>query len=250
MPDSVHPAAVLFFPGREWNGGSMQKHTTTKNLPAEQRPYDKCIMYGPEQLSDRELLAAVLQTGSAGLNSLDTAEMILDACREKGGLCGLYRMTVPELTALPGIGPAKAARLCCIGELSRRLAASQAPKTRRFLCPSDIADFYMERLRQQEQECVWCLMLDTKNGFLGERLISMGTVNASLLSPREIFFAALSCRAVSIALVHNHPSGDPTPSREDYASTRKIEEAGEILGIRLLDHIVIADGCFESICGN
>lgn len=221
---------------------------TTKELPAEQRPYDRCIMYGADKLSNSELLAAILQTGSRGHNSLETAEMILEACREKGGLGGLYRMTVPELSALPGIGPAKAARLCCIGELSRRMAASQAPKTRRFYSPSDIADFYMERLRQQEQECVWCLMLDTKNGFLGERMISMGTVNASLLSPREIFFAALSCRAVSIALVHNHPSGDPTPSREDFAATRKIREAGEILGIRLLDHIVIGDGCYESVC--
>ena len=226
----------------------MSTHTTTKNLPLEQRPYDKCRLFGPEQLTNTELLAAILQTGTAGLNSLETAELILDACREKGGLCGLYRMTIPELTKIPGIGPAKAARLSCIGELSRRMAASAAPKTRRFLSPSDIADFYMERLRQQEQECVWCLMLDTKNSFLGERMISMGTVNASLLSPREIFFAALSCRAVSIALVHNHPSGDPTPSTEDYTATRKIAEAGEILGIRLLDHLVIGDGCYESIC--
>lgn len=221
---------------------------TTKNLPADQRPYDKCLMYGPEQLTNTELLAAILQTGSAGLNSLDTADLILSACHDRGGLCGLYRMTIAELTALPGIGPAKAARIQCIGELSRRMASTQAPRLRRFFSPADIADFYMERLRQQEQECVWCLMLDTKNGFLAERRISMGTVNASLLSPREIFFAALSCRAVSIALVHNHPSGDPTPSREDYAATKKIAEAGNILGIQLLDHIVIGDGCYESIC--
>lgn len=224
----------------------MPEHKSTKNLPAEQRPYDKCLMYGPEQLTNTELLAAILQTGSAGLNSLETADLILHACQEKGGLCGLYRMTISDLTEIPGIGPAKAARLCCIGELSRRMAVSQAPKTRRFLAPEDIADFYMERLRQQEQEYVWCLMLDSKNGFLAERMISMGTVNASLLSPREIFFAALACRAVSIALVHNHPSGDPTPSGEDYATTRKIQEAGEILGIQLLDHIVIGDGCWSS----
>lgn len=225
----------------------LNRHIITKNLPAEQRPYDKCLMYGPEQLTNTELLAAILQTGSAGLNSLETAELILKACSEKGGLCGLYRMTIPEFTEIPGIGPAKAARLCCIGELSRRMAVSQAPKTRRFLKPEDIADFYMERLRQQEQECVWCLMLDTKNGFLAERMISMGTVNFSLLSPREVFFAALACRAVSIVLVHNHPSGDPTPSQDDYAATRLIAEAGEILGIRLMDHIVIGDGCWTSL---
>ncbi len=225
----------------------MEKHVTTKNLPEDQRPYDKCLMYGAEQLSNQELLAAVLQTGSRGMNSLETADMILSACNDRGGISGLYRLTIKDLTALPGIGPAKAARICCIGELSRRMASSQAPRTRRFFSPADIADFYMERLRQQEKECVWCLMLDTKNGFLAERMISMGTVNASLLSPREIFFEALSCRAVSIALVHNHPSGDPTPSREDYAATKKIADAGELLGIRLLDHIVIGDGCYESI---
>ncbi len=225
----------------------MIRHITTKNLPAEQRPYDKCMMYGPEKLTDRELLAAILQTGSAGLNSLETAGMILDACSEKGGLSGLYRMTVQELTMVPGIGDVKAARLLCIGELSRRMAASQAPKSRRFYSPEDIADFYMERLRQQDQESVWCLMLDTKNSFLGERMITKGTVNASLLSPREVFCQALSMRAVSIVLVHNHPSGDSTPSGEDIAVTKKIREAGDLLGITLLDHIVIGDGEYTSI---
>ncbi len=225
----------------------MKKHVTTKSLPENQRPYDKCILYGAEQLTDRELLAAILQTGSAGLNSLETADLILNSCKDRGGLGGLYRLTYRELTAMPGIGAAKAARLLCIGELSRRMASAQGVRQRRFRTPGEVADFYMERLRQQEKECVWCLMLDTKNSFLGERMISMGTVNASLLSPREIFFAALSLRAVSIALVHNHPSGDPTPSREDLAVTRKIRQAGEILGITLLDHIVIGDGCYVSI---
>ncbi|MDO4491537.1 MAG: DNA repair protein RadC [Lachnospiraceae bacterium] len=224
-----------------------KKHNTTKELPAELRPYDRCLMYGAEQLTDAELLAAILQTGSRGLNSLETAELILRSCREKGGLCGLYRMTVQEFCEIPGIGTAKAARLCCIGELSRRMAASAASRTRRFCRPSDIADYYMERLRQQEQEYVWCLMLDTKNSFLGERMISMGTVNASLVSPREIFFSALSCRAVSIALVHNHPSGDPQPSSEDILLTRRVQQAGELLGIHLLDHVVIGEGCFTSI---
>lgn len=222
-------------------------HQTTKDLPIEQRPYDKCLMYGPEQLTNKELLAAILHTGSAGLNVLETSERILKKCQEKGGLCGLYRLTIPELTKIPGIGPAKAARIQCIGELSRRMASSSAPKARRFFSPADIADFYMERLRHQEQEVVWCLMLDTKNAFLGERLISMGTVNKSLLSPREIYQAALSCSAVSIVLVHNHPSGDPTPSREDLEVTKTIAEAGNILGIPLLDHLVIGDGCWANM---
>lgn len=225
----------------------MYKHVTTKDLPIDQRPYDKCLLYGPEMLTNEELLAAVLHTGSAGLNVVETAKRILDSCREKGGICGLYRMSIPELTKIPGIGPAKAARIRCIGELSRRMAASTAPKTRRFHSPADIADFYMERLRQQEQEMVWCLMLDTKNAFLGERMISMGTVNMSLLSAREIFQAALSCNAVSIALIHNHPSGDPSPSREDLEATRKIADAGEMIGIPLLDHLVIGDGCWTNL---
>lgn len=225
----------------------MTQHSTTKDLPQDQRPYDKCLMYGPERLTDAELLAAILQTGSAGINSLETAQMVLNTCLDKGGISGLYRVTIRELTELPGIGPAKAARIRCIGELSRRMASAKGTRARRFLTPADIADFYMERLRQQEQECVWCLMLDTKNAFLGETMISQGTVNMSMLSPREIFLTALNQRAVSIALVHNHPSGDPTPSEADIISTRRIREAGDLLGITLLDHIVIGDGCYESM---
>lgn len=225
----------------------MNEHTKTKDLPIDERPYDKCLMYGPERLTDQELLAAILQTGSAGLNSLETAGMILDSCRDKGGLSALYRLTVPDLVAIPGIGPVKATRIRCIGELSRRMASSGGVRQRRFQSPADIADFYMERLRQQEQECVWCLMLDTKNSFLGETMISKGTVNASIFSPREIFVTALNYRAVTIALVHNHPSGDPTPSTEDLIATRQIIECGELLGIHILDHIIIGDRSYESL---
>lgn len=224
-----------------------KSHWKTKELPQDQRPYDKCLMYGAEALTNRELIAAVLQTGSAGLNSLETADLILDSCRDKGGLTGLYKLTIAELTDIPGIGPAKAARICCIGELSRRMAASTGNRTRRFQSPEDIADFYMERLRQKDQETVWCLMLDTKHGFLGEKMISQGTVNVSLLSSRDIFTAALAYKAVSIVLVHNHPSGDCSPSEEDISSTRIIAKAGEMVGIHLLDHIIIGDRCYTSL---
>lgn len=222
-------------------------HWTTKQLPEQERPYDKCLMYGAETLTNRELLAAILQTGSAGLNSLETADLILESCQDRGGITGLYRLTISDLTAIPGIGPAKAARICCIGELSRRMACTAGNRTKKFQSPELIADFYMERLRLKDQETVWCLMLDTKNHFLGEKMISQGSVNASLVPIREIFVLALSYKAVSIVLVHNHPSGDCTPSEEDIIVTRKVAQAGDLLGIHLMDHIIIGDRCYCSL---
>lgn len=135
----------------------------------------------------------------------------------------------------------KAVQIKCIGELSKRIAQTTARKGLQFTKPWSIADYYMERLRHKEQEELICMMLDTKNHLLGEEMIFKGTVNASLVSPREVFLAAMSYHAVGILLVHNHPSGDPAPSQADLDFTQRILEAGELLGISLLDHIIIGD---------
>ena len=222
-----------------------------KNMPEEDRPYEKCMRGGPQALSDAELLAVILRAGTRGMNSLDLAKQILQMCRYENGLTGLLHLTLPQLKELSGVGDVKACQIMCIGELSKRISRCGARKLLDFRNPGSIADYYMERLRHEEQEIVICMMLDTKNHLLGEEELTRGTVNQSLVSPRELFLKALSYNAVQIILVHNHPSGDPTPSREDIRITERISAAGQIIGIALIDHLVIGDRKYTSFieCG-
>lgn len=220
-----------------------------KDMPEEERPYEKCIRQGACTLTDSELLAVIMRTGAQGKSSLILANEVLQLCkRVSNGLPGLYHLSVSELMQIKGIGKVKAIQLLCIGELSRRLAQTAARESLSFREPSTIARYYMEQLRHEEQEVLICMMLDSKNHFLRDITISRGTVNASLISPRELFLEALRHQAVNIILIHNHPSGDPTPSREDAQVTRRVYEAGELIGIHLLDHIVIGDHQYVSFC--
>ena len=223
-------------------------HTgTIKAMPEEERPYEKCLNLGPESLSDAELLSIILRCGAKGRNSLELARDILKLCRFEEGLTGLHHLSVQQLQDVKGVGLVKALQLKCIGELSKRIARKEARKGLDFHNPESIAHYYMESLRHEEQEIVVCMMLDTKNHFLGDVPLSRGTVNISLISPRELFLEALAFHAVHLILVHNHPSGDPTPSRDDLMVTRRIVRAGELLGITLLDHIIIGDQRFVSL---
>ena len=167
--------------------------------------------------------------------------------RKRGGPVRTLHCTRQELLQIRGVGEVKAIQLQCIGELSKRMAAAGARKGLCFHDPASIADYYMERLRHEDQEVLLCMMLDTKNQLLGEKEITRGTVNATMISPRELFLAALQFRAVHILLVHNHPSGIPEPSGDDITVTRQIRRAGEMLGITLLDHIIIGDHCYTSM---
>ena len=159
----------------------------------------------------------------------------------------LHHLSLTQLQEIKGIGEVKAIQIKCIGELSRRIAKSASKSALRFQEPGTIADYYMEDMRHLEQETLVCMMLDTRNHLLGETELSRGTVNASLISPREIYLEAMSYHAVYIILVHNHPSGDPLPSEEDIRITRRVCQAGEILGISLLDHIIIGDLTYCSL---
>ena len=217
-----------------------------RNLPTMEQPYEKCLENGPESLSDAELLAVILRCGARGKTSLELAREILSLPGKEEGLLGLYHCTRQELLQIRGVGEVKAIQLQCIGELSKRMAAAGARKGLCFHDPASIADYYMERLHQ-DQEVLLCMMLDTKNQLLGEKEITRGTVNATMISPRELFLAALQFRAVHILLVHNHPSGIPEPSGDDITVTRQIRRAGEMLGITLLDHIIIGDHCYTSM---
>ena len=219
---------------------------TMKDLPLEQRPYEKGFTHGPEALSDAELLSVIIRTGTKKDSSLALSRKILEG--EDGGLLSLLHRSLPELMEIRGIGPVKASQLLCIGELSRRIWRQAASgETLSFHSPEAIAGYYMEEMRHREQEELRAMFFNTKQVLIKELLVSRGTVNASLATPREIFIEALRYRAVSLILVHNHPSGDPSPSREDVAFTKRVRLAGEVVGIALLDHIIIGDNAFMSL---
>ena len=219
----------------------MNSHTM-KQLPEEERPYEKCLAYGPEVLTDSELLAVILRSGTRGISSVALASQILEAgAGGEQGLLGIHRLSMGDLMEFRGIGQVKAVQIKCIGELSKRIASVSAKKLLDFQNPETIADYYMEPMRHEEQEIMICMMLNTKNQLLGETVISRGTVNASLVSPRDLILAAFRFRAVFIIIVHNHPSGDPKPSRDDLEITKRIQAACSLVDIPLLDHIIIGD---------
>lgn len=221
--------------------------SSTARIPADLLPYEKFEKYGEASLTDAELLAVIIRTGSSRKNIMEIAADILALCPYAKGLEGIYELSADRLRSVPGIGRVKAIQIKCIAELSKRIAESKARRKLDFRSAASVAAYYMERLRCEKREMVYCMMLDTKASLICDECISIGTVNASLLSPREIFTRALECHAVSIVLVHNHPSGDPAPSEEDLRITETVKRAGEIIGIRLLDHIIIGQKRYNSI---
>ena len=224
------------------------KRKKMKDFPAQERPYERCLAMGPEHLTDAELLAVIIRTGSREETSLELAQKILALNYPNGGILGLLHLSLPEFMKIKGIGRVKAIQLLCIGELSRRIwkqgAKAASPD---FRDPQDVAVYCMEDMRHLEQEQVRAMFFDTKQKLIGDVTLAKGTVNASVISPREIFIEGLRCGAVSLILVHNHPSGDPSPSREDELLTRRVEEAGKIIGISLLDHVIIGDTTYISL---
>ena len=210
-------------------------------LPEEDRPYEKCIRYGVQALTNRELLAVILRTGAKGKHVLDLAGELLNLVPEREGFTGIRRLSMTELSAVHGIGKVKAVQLKCILEIARRMAREEAGEGTAFTSAEAVAGYYMEDLRHLEQEEIHVMFLNTKQNLLRDFLVSKGTVNASVITPREILIEGLRSLAVSMILVHNHPSGDPSPSESDLLLTRRVKEAGDVIGISLLDHIIIGD---------
>lgn len=223
------------------------QHITVKNLPVSERPYEKLEQYGPGVLSDAELLAIVIRSGSGGERSTEVAARVLDAHESIKGICGLPHLSLPELKKIKGIGRVKAIQLKAVAELTIRMAKAVRKEAPFFNTPDAVAQYYMQDMRHLEQEQVVLLMLTSKSRYLKEQVISTGTVNSSLISPREIFVEALRYNAVFIILVHNHPSGDPNPSKEDYVITKRIQEVGVLIGIKLMDHVIIGDNRYISL---
>lgn len=225
----------------------MSENSKIKDMYQEERPYEKCERFGAENLTDRELLAVILRTGTRGENSLELAGRLLHPEFAGNGLASLHQWTYERLKSVKGIGKVKAIQILCLAELSKRMAMQGAAEGLDFSSPYKIALYYMEDMRHRKQEVLKLLLLNTKARLIGENDISVGTVDQALVSPRDLFREALMANASSIILLHNHPSGDPTPSEDDVRVTARVFEAGALLGIRLLDHIIIGDNCFTSM---
>lgn len=217
-----------------------------KEIPDMERPYEKCLKSGVSVLSDAELLAVILRTGSRGENVIELAQRLL--YRSGGdGIIDLHRFSMEQLMKIRGIGKVKAVQLICILELSKRLSKASASASVVFTSASSIAEYCMEDLRHESQETMKLLMINSKGMLIGENIIAKGTVNATIITPREVFIEALLRQAVGVVAMHNHPSGDPTPSKDDILLTKRIQQAGWIIGIELLDHIIIGNNCYISL---
>lgn len=229
---------------------NMSNHTTMQMMPQNERPYEKCLLTGAESLSDAELLAVIIRTGARGKQSLELSREILKSTEEKQSILKIQNLTINELMKMKGIGKVKAVQIKCIAELAKRIAKASAAAELSFTKPESIANYYMEELRHQKQEHMILVMLDTKSGLIGDKVLFKGTVNASLASPREMFIEAVKKEAVYIILLHNHPSGNPTPSQEDLQLTKRVQQAGDLMGIQLIDHIIIGDRKYVSFAEN
>ncbi len=213
-----------------------------------EQPYERFMEYGAGSLTNAELLAIILRTGTSGTTAVELGRQILELNNsDSTSLISLHNLTMSDLLSVHGIGEVKAIKILCLAEITRRMVIEKKKKLPTFTNPSDIAACYMEELRHKKKEVVLLLMLDTKLSLIGEKILTEGTVNSSILSPRDVFTEAMHERAVSIILLHNHPSGDPTPSAEDVHITRQISIVGTLMDIKLLDHIIIGDLCYTSL---
>lgn len=220
---------------------------TMKDLSVTERPYEKCMKYGAETLSDAEVLAVILRCGSKNQNALELAYRILNAHPIHKGLTGLNFLGIKELQEIDGVGEVKAVQLLCMAEFSKRMAKAIYKPFLTFHSPASIADYFMENTRYLEKEYVYLLLFDSKHRLLKEVRISEGTVNQAMVSPRDLFIQAIKYEAVYLILIHNHPSGDPSPSGQDLILTQRIAEAGRLLDIELSDHIILGNNCYVSL---
>lgn len=224
-----------------------EAYLTVKELPVSERPYEKCERYGAVALSDAELLAVILRTGTKRQRAIDLAVNILNYSTAYPGLKGLNYLSMTQLMKIKGIGRVKAIELLCLTELTRRMTKDTMRESLKLTTPQSVAGYYMQDMRHLTREQVLLLMMDSKNKLIKDMIISEGTVNTSLMPTREVFVHAIKYEAVNIILLHNHPSGDPTPSAEDIRVTKKIAEAGNLIGISLMDHLIIGDNRYISL---
>lgn len=212
-----------------------------KDLPKQNRPRERFLKHGPEVLSDAELFAILLRTGTIQENVIDMSNRLI----AEHGLDKLFECSLKELQKIKGIGPGKAMQILTISELGKRHKDSQKP-VEKITCAEDVFNLFHERLKDKKEEHFYVLILNNQNNVIKKELISKGVLDASIIHPREIFKPAIKNSASKIILVHNHPSGNPNPSQEDLEITKQLIEAGKLIDIKILDHVIIGDGEFWS----
>ncbi len=216
-----------------------------KDWPEEERPRERLIKLGSSALSDAQLLSVIIGSGDPG-----TKRNAIDLCRDLikifGGFNQIDGASVNELCSIQGIGEAKAAQIKAAFELGKRLVSQRAVSKPKFGCSQDFVDYYSPFLKNIKKEVVRAALLNPKLKLIKDISVSEGILNASVVHPREVMISAIKESAASIVLVHNHPSGDPTPSQADIEITHRLRKTGDIIGIKMLDHIIIGDGMFYS----
>ena len=221
---------------------------TIKEIPLNDRPREKMAANGAAVLTDAELIAILLRTGTAEKSAIDIAsEMTADGGLYKR-LAGITRLN--ELTNIKGLGQAKAATVLAALEIGRRIASAKPIEKIHLSCPQDVADFLMPRLRYAAKEQFVVILLNSKNKVIGTEVVSEGSLSSSIVHPREVYAPAILHHAAAIMVAHNHPSGDPKPSTEDEEVTRMLARSGKVLGIPMIDHVIIGDGNYYSFLEN
>lgn len=215
-----------------------------RDVPKSERPRERMIKEGPKALSNQELIALILGSGTRSESVLQLAARVL---KHFDGLRLLKEASIQELMEIRGIGEAKAVQILAAMELGKRIQQFTVEARYTIRSPEDVANLVMDEMRHLQQEHFVCLYLNTKNHVLHKQTIFIGSLNASIVHPREVFKEALRYSAASIICLHNHPSGDATPSREDIEVTKRLHNCGKMLGIDLLDHIIIGDKRFCSL---
>lgn len=218
-----------------------------KSLPQEEMPRERLLMHGAKTLSNSELLAILLRTGTTNKSAIGLAAELLSTT---GGLERLGKVSATELCTIKGIGDGKACQLLASFELARRLNYAPQALRQKFKSPEDVFKYVIDTLKFEDREHFLVVGLNTKNVIIGRHLVSIGTLNQTLVHPREVFNWAIKNRCASVVIVHNHPSGFVEPSREDLMLTERIVEAGKIIGIKVLDHIIVSADSYYSLKSN
>lgn len=216
-----------------------------KSLPRDERPVEKSISQGVGRLSNSELLAILLGTGNRGKSAIGLAEDIISA--DSRGISWLSESSAEELMKINGVGRFKAARVMAAVELGRRISSIPAEKRIRISAVSQVACMFAEEMRCEKREVFKVLLLNPRGDIISSETISVGELTSTLVHPREVFNPAVRRSAAGMILVHNHPSGDPSPSREDIDLTKRLQECGKMLGINVIDHIIIGEGQYVSL---
>lgn len=215
-----------------------------KDIPIEERPRERLVMYGPNNLSNEELLMIILKTGT---KNYSVKEVVIKLLNNSNGIIGLKNMTINKLSSIPGIGKVKAIEIMAMIELSKRMNENTSVKEM-ISCtnPTTIINYFNYLFKDKKQEEFYCLYLDNKKKYLDKKRLFIGSINSSLAHPREIFKNAYLLSASFIICIHNHPSGDATPSREDMIVTQNLKKIGELHAIYLIDHIIIGHNNYYS----